>query len=113
MIEIAPGYRTGEMWFPTIQQAQVEELLKLMNRESLEFTDAETKAAQWIVENTEKVVAILTFQPKAAAKRKPRSDIGKKREKNATPAMVLNTCLASDGSTPCTGRPCATRHCSK
>ena len=43
-------------------------------------TDNETNSAAWIVDHTDEIVSILTRHPKAAKKRKPRSDIGTKRK---------------------------------
>ena len=72
------------MFFPTIQEAQQQEILSLMCGEKTP-TDSETKAANWMVTHLDEVVAILTAQPKSKALRKPRSDIGKKRAvKDAT-----------------------------
>ena len=82
MITIAPGYRTGEHWFKTIEEAQENELLALMGAENSP-TESDTNSAAWIVAHTDEVVAILTCQPKS---RKPRSDKGKKRSPKTPPA---------------------------
>jgi hypothetical protein len=79
MIEISPGYKTGGLWFPTIQEAQKLELLTLLYPED-QPNDVAKAVINLIVVNTDEVVAILTCHPKAATKRKPRSDIGTKRK---------------------------------
>ena len=83
-IQIVSSYLVGHQLFPTIQQAQSRELSDLMAGDKV-ATDNELKAADWIVEHSDEVVAILTCQPKG---KKTRSDKGKKRaakEKAAVP----------------------------
>jgi hypothetical protein len=80
MITIAPGYQTGDRWFPTIQEAQKSELAALFRPWTQSDTDDfPTAAAAKVVEHADEIVAILTCQPKSKAPRKLRSDIGKKR----------------------------------
>lgn len=73
------AYRVGEQVFPTIQEAQRQELIALMPTSA----DMASKdgAAKWITDHTDEVVAILTCQPKS---KKPRSDKGRSHRK-ATP----------------------------
>lgn len=86
-IQQVSAYRVGEMVFATIAEAQKRELIDLIAGDKL-ATDREVEVAQWIVDHTDDVVAILTCTPKAAP-RKPRSDIGKKRAANdSTPAVL-------------------------
>jgi len=76
------AFQVGTQVFPTIQEAQQSELIPLFKG-----LDEASTAASIVVANTDEIVAILTCIPKAAAKRKPRSDIGKKRaKKDETPA---------------------------
>ena len=77
-IQQVSAYRVGETVFPTIQEAQKAELITLLSN-GCAHTDSAVAVVESIVHHTDEVVAILTCQPKAAAKRKPRSDIGKKR----------------------------------
>ena len=88
-IQQISAYRVGEMVFATIAEAQKRELLDLIAGDKV-ATDNEIKAAQWMVDNTDEVVAILTCQPKPKAPRKPRADKGKKRapKDTATPAAL-------------------------
>ena len=78
MIQQVSAYKVGTLVFPTIQEAQQDELLTLMHGDAVP-SDAERKAACWIVTHVDEVVAILTCTPKSKGPRKPRSDIGKKR----------------------------------
>ena len=90
MIQSVNAYKVGEMVFPTIQQAQKEELISLLTPEGQIASDQEqVKMVDSIIAHTDQVVAILTCQPKAKAPRKPRSDIGKKRSpKDSTIAAL-------------------------
>jgi hypothetical protein len=72
-IQTVTAYRVGEQVFPTIQQAQKEELAKLLDGVTVD------KMLDAIVAHTDEIVAILTCTPKSKGPRKPRSDIGKKR----------------------------------
>lgn len=79
-IQQVSAYRVGELVFPTIREAQKEELISLLLPEGrLEKDETLHKAIDRIIEHTDEIVAILTCQPKSKAHRKPRSDIGKKR----------------------------------
>jgi hypothetical protein len=81
MIEIAPGFRVAQLWFPTIQLAQASELATLFD--GLKDQDGRSiskQCAEAVIEHLDQVVAILTDDPKPTAKRKPRSDIGTKRK---------------------------------
>ena len=81
MIEISAGFRTGQLWFPTIKEPQAAELATLF--EGLKDQDGRSIAkqcAEAVIEHLDQVVAILTDDPKPTAKRKPRSDIGTKRK---------------------------------
>jgi hypothetical protein len=73
VINEVKAYRVGEQVFPTIQEAQKEELAKLFD------SVPPGKMLDALVEHTDEVVAILTCTPKSKGSRKPRSDIGKKR----------------------------------
>lgn len=87
-IQKVSAYRVGERLLPTIEEAQRQELMDLIKAGETP-TDIETHISDFIVNNADEVVAILTCQPKSKAPRKPRSDIGKKRApKTETPAMV-------------------------
>lgn len=89
-IQSVSAYRVGERVFPTIEEAQKEELLSLVVPEGqLEKNGVVHDTIDRIIVHTDEVVAILTCQPKSKAPRKPRSDIGKKRaKKDATPAAL-------------------------
>lgn len=78
MIQQVPAFQVGQLVFPTLQEAQQNELLTLMAGDKAP-SDVEKKAACWMVTHVDEVVAILTCQPKSKGPRKPRSDIGKKR----------------------------------
>lgn len=78
-IQQVSAYRVGEQVFPTIEEAQIKELTMLLSEGGVMNEIAES-VVERILEHTDEVVDILTSTPKAAAKRKPRSDIGKKRE---------------------------------
>jgi hypothetical protein len=87
------AYRVGTLVFPTIQEAQSNELAALFNKK--DSPDAEHLAlvcAQSVVEHMDEVVAILTCVPKSKPKatRKPRSDKGTHRQSKdtATPVIV-------------------------
>jgi hypothetical protein len=81
------AFQVGTLVFPTIQEAQQQEIISLMCGEKT-ATDSEINAVDWMVAHTDEIVAILTCQPKSTP-RKPRSDIGKKRAvKHATPAAL-------------------------
>ena len=88
MIQSISAYKVGERVFPTIEEAQQNELLALMGAENSP-TESDTNSAAWIVAHTDDVVAILTCQPKSKAPRKPRSDIGKKRAKKDETTAAL------------------------
>ena len=82
------AYQVGTLVFPTIQQAQQNELLTLIAGDKAP-SDAEQKATLWMVTHVDEVVAILTCQPKKKTTRKPRCDIGTKRaKKDGTPAVL-------------------------
>jgi hypothetical protein len=72
-IKQGPAWYIGTLVFPTIQEAQKEELAKLLAGVTVD------KMLDAIVEHTDEIVAILTCQPKSKAPRKPRSDKGQKR----------------------------------
>ncbi len=82
-----PAYRVGELVFLTIREAQKKEIGDLV-ADGAVLNDGDKIVIERIIEHTDEVVAILTFQPKSTP-RKPRSDIGKKRAaKGATPALL-------------------------
>lgn len=70
MIEQVPAYRVGQQVFPTVQEAQKEELKALINGPEAD------NFAQWVIAHTDEIIAILTEQPRT---KKVRSDKGKKR----------------------------------
>ena len=88
MIQSISAYKVGERVFPTIEEAQQNELLALMGAENSP-TESDTNSAAWIVAHTDDVVAILTCHPKSKAPRKPRSDICKKRAKKDETTAAL------------------------
>lgn len=76
------AYRVGEQVFPTIQEAQKEELATLLEPSFPGVNEEQiAKICEAIVGNTDEIVAILTCQPKS---KKPRSDKGRSHRK-ATP----------------------------
>lgn len=77
------AYRVGERVFPTIEEAQAKELMDLMCGDKTP-TDNEQNAAEFIVEHTDEIVAILTCTPVKKPK-KTRSDKGTKR----TPKIIM------------------------
>lgn len=82
------AFQVGTLVFPTIQEAQQQEIISLMCGEKT-ATDSEINAVDWMVSHPDEIVAILTCAPKAAAKRKPRSDIGKKRAAKGSTSAIL------------------------
>lgn len=75
------AYSVGQQVFPTIQAAQIKELVDLICGEKTPSDSAQV-TANWIVEHADQIVAILTCQPKT---KKPRSDKGKKRTPKTEP----------------------------
>lgn len=75
MIEIVPWYRVGQTVFPTIQEAQYQELYDLIGGDGSP-NPVKNDVLREIILQRDKVVAILTEQPRT---KKVRSDKGKKR----------------------------------
>jgi coenzyme F420-reducing hydrogenase gamma subunit len=77
MIQSVSAYKVGERFFPTIEEAQKEELLSLLLPEGqIEKNESAQEVIDNLVHHTDEVVAILTCAPKS---KKPRSDKGRKR----------------------------------
>jgi hypothetical protein len=88
VIEQVPGFRVGEIFFPTIQEAQNLELLTLLYPDPAAPNDIAKSVINLIVVHTDEVIAILTQEPKVKTPRKPRCDIGKKRGKKESTSTV-------------------------
>ena len=87
-IQQVSAYRVGTMVFPTIQEAQKEELLSILAPEGRVEKDLVLhRTIDQIIQHTDEVVAILTCQPVAKPK-KTRSDKGKKRKPKPSSAAV-------------------------
>jgi hypothetical protein len=85
-IQSVQAYRVGEQVFPTIQEAQKEELISLLIPEgTIEKNEAVHQVIDSIVHNGDEVVAILTCSPRT---KKPRSDKGKKRTPKTDAAKI-------------------------
>lgn len=82
MIQETKAYKVGEMFFPTIQQAQKQELLQLLS-DGGEHTEVAKSVIDSIINHVDEVVSILTDTPKPKSPRKPRSDLGTKRKPKA------------------------------
>jgi len=74
MIQEVSAYRVGVQVFPTIQEAQKQELKALVKGPEAD------NFAQWAIAHADEIIAILTCQPKS---KKPRSDKGKSHRKPA------------------------------
>jgi hypothetical protein len=87
-IKQGPAWYIGQQVFPTIQEAQKEEL-KVLLSDGGAHTEVAKAVIDSIINHMDEVIAILTCTPKSKGPRKPRSDIGKKRtKKDATPAII-------------------------
>jgi hypothetical protein len=88
MIQSINAYKVGERVFPTIEEAQKEELMLLL-ADGGAHTEVAKSVINSVINHVDDVIAILTCQPKVKTTRKPRCDIGKKRgKKDATPTVL-------------------------
>ena len=75
------AYSVGQLVFPTLQEAQIKEILDLAQGDrppSAPPPDEDVSWARFIVDHTDEIVSILTCQPRT---KKVRSDKGTKRKK--------------------------------
>ena len=82
------AYQVGTLVFFTIQDAQAYELRTLLT-DGTAPTDERGDVADYIVKHTDEVVAILTCAPKPKPPRKPRSDMGTKRQPKVAGQPVI------------------------
>lgn len=82
MIQQVAAYQVGQQVFPTIEAAQIQEIRALLQANPTHDSEVIEEYANFIVEHTDAIVAILTCQPRT---KKPRSDKGKKRSPKTDP----------------------------
>lgn len=81
MIKIVSVYAASDgQTFPNEWEAKAHELALLLAKDAGNVTSGDS-AANWIVQNTEQVIAILTEKADAPPKRKPRSDKGRNHKR--------------------------------
>ena len=81
MIQQTTAYRVGESFLPTIQEAQQQEILDLIEARQGKLEEGDAHVAKFIVDHADELVAILTCKPRT---KKVRSDKGTKRKDRAT-----------------------------
>lgn len=81
MIQQVAAFQVGQQVFPTIKEAQREELRKLLS-DGGEHTETALAVIDSVIKHSDEVVAILTCKPTT---KKPRSDKGTKRKPKAAP----------------------------
>ena len=84
------AYQVGEQVFPTIKEAQQNELAALFDKK--DSPDSEHLAnvcAASVLEHADEVLAIITCQPKSKEPRKPRKDKGTKRAPKDKPTLPV------------------------
>jgi hypothetical protein len=79
-IQQKPAYWIGQIPFPTIQEAQRQELSALISQGGV-LNDSANSVIERILENADEVVDILTCKPKSKEPRKTRKDKGVPRKK--------------------------------
>jgi hypothetical protein len=82
MIQQVAAFQVGQQVFPTIQEAQKEELRPLFRHDGDARPNSVEEVVSIIVEHAGEIVEILTGQPRT---KKPRSDKGKKRTPKTAP----------------------------
>jgi hypothetical protein len=80
MIEKITGFKVGEQFFPTIEDAQKAELVELLSETAFNAEDTKLIAAV-IVEDSEKIIDILTMKPSSRPKARKINGGRKKRTK--------------------------------
>ena len=89
MIEKVSGFKVGDQFFPTIQEAQASELESLIRTfyQSADKVLSPADISAQIIENTEKVIDILSMTARSIPKAR-KINGGTKRRKKVSPESV-------------------------